>query len=205
MPKGAILFGDSVFFGIGASSKDNGCGRQLKKIVRFPIFIKSRNLDTSKDGLNRLNNNILELSDIKAIVIMFGNNDCRIDKQQNYPNVELKEYKINLAKMVEKIKSASKLPLICNLQPISSEGYFRVFPEARNHTGVYSMPSSWQEKYSYLCNELSVEENIPLVDIRTPLKKDIESILAQDGLHPNDLGHCIIAKELAMALEKICS
>jgi lysophospholipase L1-like esterase len=200
--KGAILFGDSVFFGIGASSKDKGCGRQLKKIVDLPIFIKSHNLDTSRDGLNRLNKDVLECDDILFTVIMFGNNDCRLNKQ-NIPNVSLQEYKYNLKMMVKKIKSAFKIPLICNLHPISTEGFFRIFPEMRKFADIYPLPSSWQEKYSDICGELCTEENIFLVDIRTPLKKNINSILAKDGLHPNDLGHNVIAKELERTLKKI--
>ena len=197
-----VLFGDSVFFGIGASSRDKGCGKLLKKLTDLPVIIKSRSLDTSADGLARLDKDVLEQDDILFVIIMFGNNDCRLN-EKDIPNVSPQEYKHNLKTMIQKIKFTSKIPLLSNLQPISSEGFFSLFPAMRSLVSIYSQPNTWQKKYSKICNKLSAEENIALVDIRLPLEKNIDSILAEDELHPNDLGHSIIAQELAKALGKV--
>jgi lysophospholipase L1-like esterase len=197
--KSVFLFGDSVFFGVGASSRSKGCGKLLKKNIDMPVFIRSHNLDTSEDGLRRLEKDVLLRDDSFCVIVMFGNNDCRLSNN-NIPYVSLEKYKKNIIEMIRRIKLALKYPMLCNLQPISAEGFFKLFPDTRLQKNIYQSPDLWQKKYSDTCNDISEEEKIDLIDIRSVLEKERHLILAEDGLHPNDFGQKIIAAEIARAL-----
>lgn len=199
---GIILFGDSVFFGTGAASRKSGCGKILRNLIDSPILIKSRYLDTTVDALNRIDKDVLEQQGYSKVVLLFGNNDCRLN-QENLPLVRPEQFKHNLKLIIDKILASGKNALICNLQPITSEGFFRIFPQFREFIKIYSTPDDWQKKYSDICKNVSIEERIPLIDIRTPLENNIENILSNDSLHPNDLGHKIIAQEIASAIHDL--
>ena len=58
--EGIILFGDSVLFGTGATTRDNGCGRILRSLTEIPILIKARNNDSTKEGLARLESDVFK-------------------------------------------------------------------------------------------------------------------------------------------------
>ena len=192
---GIILFGDSVLFGTGASSRNNGCGRLLRHLLENPILIKSHNLDTTNDAIDRIDRDILKENNYSRVVVLFGNNDCRL-KDINTPLVSIRDYRFNLKRIIHKIKSINKIPFLCNLQPISSDGFFNIFPQMRDFIKMDSTPYAWQKEYSDICTQVANNEKIPLIDIRTPLERNIQSILAADGLHPNDLGHQIIAQQI---------
>jgi len=199
---GIILFGDSVFFGIGASSRSKGCGKLLHCAAKIPVLIKSRNRDTTKDALGRLEKDVLTQAGYSHVVVMFGNNDCRL-QGLNTPSVSLKEYENNLREIIHKIKLCGKSPMLCNLQPISSEGFFRTLPEMKDFIDMDSTPYIWQKSYSDVCGKVSEETRIGFIDIRSPLEEEMDNIVSDDGLHPNDLGHQIIAREIIKTLKSL--
>ncbi|OGX17207.1 MAG: hypothetical protein A3K83_03755 [Omnitrophica WOR_2 bacterium RBG_13_44_8b] len=57
-------------------------------------------------------------------------------------------------------------------------------------------PYEWHKRYSDICEEVSRLEEIPLLNIRVKLEQKKNAALASDGLHPNDLGHKIIAQTI---------
>ena len=106
---GIILFGDSVLCGTGASCRQYGCGKLLKySLSNMPVLIKGRNRDTTRDGLERLQTNVLDQESYSHVIVLFGNNDCRL-VEQNKPSISLEEYKSNLHKMIQHIKKIKKL------------------------------------------------------------------------------------------------
>lgn len=199
--KNTILFGDSIFFGIGASHRNKGCGRLLKNDYKGKVLIKSRPNETSKEAIERLDKDVLDHRDYSIVIILFGNNDCRLDDSQN-PLVKLEDFKKNLIYIIVNIKRDGKIPILCNLQPIDSDSFFTAYGKDKYVNFPYS-PSSWHGKYSSVCDSIAAEQNIPLVDIRKSLKQYSKSILSKDGLHPNDRGHMIIKDILVENLNKI--
>ena len=195
---GVVLFGDSVLFGTGASQRKFGCGRVLRDLLPVPVAIKAKNNETTKDGLLRLKKDVLEEKDISHVIILFGNNDSRLI-DFDVPLVDLGKYRENLKKMIMEIKLHQKIPIISNLQPINSEIFCKTLPEMAKLM-VKITPYEGQMAYSNICNELAAAESILLADIRTPLGKNMEKVIAADGLHPNDIGHKIIAKVFHSAL-----
>ncbi len=199
---GLILYGDSVFFGYGASNKNMGCGRQLKTLLSVPVIIKARNNITTQDALTGLQNNALSgYNKYSDVIILFGNNDCRLIGIDT-PKISLKEYKNNLIEIINLITSCGKKCYISNLQPINDAQVIRVDEEIRKNMKKIKSPYLWHRQYSDTCEEAARTCNIPLIDIRTPLENASKGIFFIDGMHPNDAGHEIIAQVLYRVLLK---
>jgi len=197
--KGIVLFGDSVFFGVGASSRELGCGKLLKKMISVPVIIKGKSLDTSRDALLKLKKNtIIDYNNAEYIIIMFGNNDCRLIGI-NKPQTCLDEFRDNLRQIIEEIRKNKVVPILTNLQPIDNERIMRNMNETQlfyvlaTQSLTEDTPYTWQKKYSDVCESVAVSEQVKLIDIRTPLCSHREKYIAADGLHPNDLGHKVIS------------
>ncbi|HDZ77266.1 MAG TPA: hypothetical protein ENH41_04195 [Candidatus Omnitrophica bacterium] len=197
-----ILFGDSVIFGAGANHRKQGCGILLRSFMpEITVTIKGRNKDTTRRGLERVKTDILDDKDCTHVIVLFGNNDCRL-KDIDKPLVSLSEYKENLKIIIKQIESSNRIPLIANLQPINSEMFYRALPEMSKFIVTVGPPHKWQEKYSIICEEIASSEEIKLIDIRSALVKYGDDIFAKDGLHPNDFGHKIIAQNFFEALKE---
>lgn len=190
-----ILFGDSVLFGIGASNRSLGCGRILKTLLpQIPVIIKGRNRDTTEDALQRLSADVIKNKECAAVIILFGNNDCKL-QDIDEPVVSLPKYEENLRKIVTQIKSNNKIPILSNLQPIDSEMFYETLPGIKKLMVNIDSPKEWQRGYSLACGRVAARENIRLADIMTMLDKHGNSVLDRDGLHPNDKGHRMIAQK----------
>ncbi len=197
-----ILFGDSVLFGIGASQRNYGCGRILRELLKNThiIILGGRNRNTTRDGLQRLHDDILKYTEPAYVIILFGNNDCRL-KGIDEPMVSLFEYKENLKKMIKEIKTNAKIPILSNLQPIDSSMVYKTLPDMRKLIVNIDSPREWHDKYNLICNQLATEECIKLADINSVLNRYGHNVIAGDGLHPNDFGHKIIAQEFLKAIK----
>lgn len=198
---GLILYGDSIFFGYGASNKNLGCGRLLKNRLSLPIIIKARNNVTTRDALAGLTNSVLEDNylDYSDVIILFGNNDCRLVRE-DIPAISLQEYKNNLIGIIKKINMSKKKCCICNLQPINDSMVMRINEDIKKNMNKIKSPYFWHKQYSDVCEEVACICKISLIDIRSPLEKSGKDIFFKDGMHPNDSGHEIIANSLYNAL-----
>lgn len=199
---GVLLFGDSVLFGTGASTRNVGCGRILGMLLaETPVTIKGKNRDTTKDGLQRLKSDVLQDTISSHVIILFGNNDCRLIDIDR-PIVSLEEYRDNLKEIIRQIKAVGKIPILSNLQPINSGLFYKTLPDMRKFMVKISSPSEWHRRYSLICEEVVKKESIKLADIRSTLNRYGNSVIADDGLHPNDLGHKIIAQKFFETLKE---
>lgn len=187
-----VLFGDSVLFGTGASKRKSGCGRILRSLLmNKEVIIKGRNNDTTYQALDRIRKDVL-LYNNAIVIILFGNNDCRLNGPDT-PVVPLSEYKNNLIKIISMIKSSNKIPVLSNLQPIDSKLFYKSVPEMKKFMININSPREWHKEYSLACEEVAKREMIKLADIHSRLENS-DCVISKDGLHPNDLGHQIIAE-----------
>ncbi|MBF0594421.1 MAG: SGNH/GDSL hydrolase family protein [Candidatus Omnitrophica bacterium] len=200
---GVILLGDSVFFGIGASQRAFGSGKLIKKALSCPVLIKSFNHYSTNDALENIEDYLLQYAEYKYYVINFGNNDCKLIGM-NLALVEIAQYRENLQKLISKIQGHGKVPVLCNLQPISNEGFYRTYRDIAVYIQDPGIdPFLWQKRYSDACQELVLNSKIGFIDIRTPLEKSPMNIWWQDGMHPNDVGHGIISRAVSDVLKNM--
>jgi lysophospholipase L1-like esterase len=197
--KNVILFGDSVFFSVGASSRHKGCGYLLKKMWPGNILIRAKAGETSKDAIVRIKKDISGMKDFDIVVILFGNNDCKLNSQKA-PLVSLENFELNLSIITNQIREEGMLPMLCNLQPIDSAIFFKTYGK-ENFKGFPFSPYEWQARYSNMCHSAAKHNSVSLIDIRSQLEKYGKDVIAQDGLHPNDKGHNIIKEALAESIK----
>jgi len=194
MIRGLILFGDSILAGTGASTRESGCSKLIKAKLKIQVSLKGINRNTSQDGLNRIETDVLAQPSLSHVVILFGNNDCRlIDAKSSVISQEV--FVRNLEEISGRIKKNGQIPLFCNLQPIDASKLFKFLPEFQR-CGVD--PEVLQSQYSNLIEDFCKKNQESVIDIRNVLSKDL---LAMDGLHPNDEGHGIIANRILQTLK----
>lgn len=200
MVKGIILFGDSVFYGIGAKSAKAGCGRVLQTLISAPVLIRAYSGETTTDALARLHADVLERESYSHVFVLFGNNDCFVNRDGGI-KVPIDEFERNLRSIVRNIRAAGKMPLLSNLQPVSPQLLIRSYPHIMQYLQKYKVSADqWQATYSARCEKVAQEEALPLLDIRSKLLGDVDSFVARDGVHLNDAGHRVIADEMLFML-----
>lgn len=199
MLKGVICFGDSVIFGTGATNRNLGCGRVLRSLLKRPVLIRGKNNDTSRDALKRLKNDVLIKQEYSHVIVLFGNNDCKLVSVDT-PCVSLIEYKDNLLKIINSIRQSGKTTLLSNLPPITNTGFSKSLPQIKKLMINIKSPSEWHKKYSDILSEVADSCYVKLIDIHSKLQSFKKRVMSEDGLHPNDFGHKVIAHEFKKQL-----
>lgn len=201
--EGVILFGDSIFFGVGAATRQAGCARLLQEWLDMPVGVRSRPGTDSDYGAANLADKVLA-NPRRNILVMFGNNDCRI-ADDGVPCVDKKRFHLNLHYMVRTIRERGCRPILCNLQPICNRKYYDQFPQILQYQYFTGMPLDWQNGYSEVVRRTALELEVDFIDIRSELLMEIDRVICADGFHPNDYGHRriaeIIHRELAVILK----
>jgi len=191
--RGIICFGDSIIAGTGASERERSCTKLIKGSVTVPVSLKGRNWNTSQDGLDRLEQDVLSLKDRTHVVILFGNNDCWFVAKAT-PKLSMEQFGNNMKEIVRRIVSNGQKAILCNLQPIDFVRLSRLYPELIDfQKDTETSPSRLQEQYSLEIGRLANELSAGIIDIRSSLIASPSEVIASDGIHPNDEGHRIIA------------
>jgi lysophospholipase L1-like esterase len=190
---GLILFGDSILAGTGASQREWACSKLIKSLINVPVSLRGRNWNTSQDGLDRLEDDVLSQKQFSHTLILFGNNDSRLIAPSQHM-VPLEQYHANMLTMVQRIKGNGQFPILCNLQLLDEDLFAKTFPDANQYREVMGIGiSGLHQLYSDEIKKIADESETAFLDIRSSLKKSKENVVAADGMHPNDLGHKIIA------------
>jgi lysophospholipase L1-like esterase len=199
---GLILFGDSILAGTGASQRELACSKLIKSLINVPVSLRGRNWNTSQDGLDRLEDDVLSQKQFSHILILFGNNDSRLIAPSQHMT-PLDQFHANMLTMVRKIKDNGQCPMLCNLQLLDESLFSTTFPEANKYRGSMGVGiSALHQLYSDETKKIADESGTVFVDIRGPLRKSKENTIALDGMHPNDLGHKIIAASVLAFLSQ---
>lgn len=203
---GIIFFGDSVFAGTGASQRELGCAKLVKDSISIPVSLKSRNWNTSQDGLDRLEQDVIKQQLLSHVIILFGNNDCwLIDSGQ--PKINIEQFEENMRSIVDQVNSNKQIPILCTLQPIDFKRFSSIkSPELLTFRKDVSLnPEELQKQYSKSVFDLANDLGIYCLDLRTKLEASAEDVIAPDGIHPNDKGHRIIASSVISFLNNLDS
>ncbi|MFH1378737.1 MAG: GDSL-type esterase/lipase family protein [bacterium] len=115
---GIIFFGDSVFFGVGASERSKSCYKIFKKHTPLPTLLRAKSQDTLINAKKRLENDVLAYHRFSHVFIMFGNNDSRLT-DEGKPCVSQKIYEKYYTEIIAKIKKNKQTPISVGLQPVN--------------------------------------------------------------------------------------
>lgn len=83
-----VCFGDSLTYGHGANSDTESWPAVLQESVRIPVINSGKNDDTTLDGVNRFQEDVLNHNPA-VIIFDFGGNDIyNFNKKQSYSAIE---------------------------------------------------------------------------------------------------------------------
>lgn len=200
---GLIIFGDSVLAGTGASDRELGCAKLVKSALKIPVSLRARNWNTSRDGLDRLEEDVIKQPQFSHVLILFGNNDGWLIGPGQH-KVPLEEFRENLFELLSRIKNNNQFPLLCNLQLIDQTTFMRKFPELNEYRKCMKLTAEQiHSQYSDAIGEVANKSGFDLIDIRSRLKHSPEKYITEDGIHPNDEGHKIIADVILQYIQKV--
>ncbi len=184
---------------LGDSITHAGYPAELEKMLPIQTINAGVNGNTSRQGLARLEKDVLSHKP-DAVIIFFGTNDNRRDAPKVFVPVD--EYKTNLSRMIKACRSSGAKVLLGTLPPIDSEPYFK-----RHLKADFDAAGGLEklvEQYRAAAQEIGKLEKGPVVDLNKLLASDT-SWRGPDGVHPTVEGNKVIARQFVAPLAKALS
>jgi lysophospholipase L1-like esterase len=211
MPGGIVMFGDSTT-AIRPGNVDKVYAARIDEaFIKTGATISVHNAgiggSNTRDAKNRLAHDVL-VHKPKIVVMQFGINDSAIDVWRTPPatqsRVPLAEFESNLRSMVAQIQKQGAKVILMTANPLRWTGILREkygrLPYLADKEDGFESPTLF--RYNEALRKLAEELNLPLIDIHAAYpayaaahKKSVDELLL-DGMHPNDLGHQLVAEKL---------
>ncbi len=144
-----------------------------------------------------------------VIVMDYGGNDCDYNwkviseaPDGNYfPNTPIELFKETYYDIIASLKKRGILPILTTLPPLEPQNFFYWFCGNLNRKNILQWLGEikniyyHQENYSKMIEQIALDTQVPLVDLRGEFLKsgDVNTLLCEDGTHPNTAGQQIIA------------
>ncbi|MGG1555923.1 SGNH/GDSL hydrolase family protein [Paenibacillus ferrarius] len=180
-----VVFGDSISAGGEASEEKFKYANRVHQFLideyprsRIRLLNKSVGGETSKDGMNRLQRDVIALNP-DLVIIGFGMNDQ--NKYGDGVGVPLADFESNLRQMVEAVKELGNSDLVL------------VTPCLPNPTWWYA--SGLTGGYAEVIRRLGREYGVGVADVTAIWEQELAagkspgSLLLNNINHPNDYGH----------------
>lgn len=153
------------------------------------------------------------------LVLEFGGNDCDFDWEAvsndpqgtHYPKTPIDTFYACYKALIEKAKKLGAKPILLNLPPIDAKKYFAWISRNLNQSNILSWLGgdenyiyTWHEMYNLKIVKLAKKEDVPIIDIRSAFleHREYKDFLCEDGIHPNQKGHAVIAKAIEDAIRQ---
>ena len=165
-------------------------------------------------GHNVIDRHSSDISATDVTFLEFGGNDCDFDwrgiadnpTSEHTPKTILDSFKEQFLSLIERVRSLGSKPIILSLPPIDSNAYFSFISRFMNDEqranivhwlgGDINIITRWHETYNKALFEISESTKTPIIDITSPFenyKGDMMTLMCSDGIHPNAVGHELIA------------
>lgn len=213
-----VMFGDSTTAPRPETVKQVYAVRIGEELSRSDPHITIHNAgiggNTTRDAMTRFQSDVLAYNPT-LIVIQFGINDAAVDVWQSppatQPRVPLPEYRQNLRTMITTAQKAQIKVILMTTNPMrwtthNKELYGKPPYDPANPEG-FEQP--FLLKYNAALRQLARELDVPLIDVHASYfpwaKQNGLSIkdMLPDGIHPNDLGHSLVAELLSPVIRRL--
>ena len=103
-----------------------------------------------------------------------------------------------------------KITVLLSLPPIDSKKYFNKISKGLNAENILEWMNgdkqfitNWHERYNIEVFKLAINNDIPIIDITSKFleEKNYTKYLCEDGIHPNEKGHKVIAEAIKEHIE----
>jgi lysophospholipase L1-like esterase len=167
-----------------------------------------------------LNHHAEDIATSNYTFIEFGGNDCDFNWKrialdpsgEHQPKTRLEEFKESFVRLIEKIRALGSKPIILSLPPIGSEEYFDFFSRKMSDEqranilgwmgGEVEAIGRWHDSYNQVLFGIASQTSTPILDITAPFSNysgNWHTLLCKDGIHPNSMGHKLIASSIMTA------
>lgn len=216
--KQVYIYGDSILRGILLDYKNKHyypmANNNIKELENhFPIKIenKSKFGRTIDKGYKEIKRMLSKNTPCDIAILEYGGNDCdhkwgeigEDPSNEHKPNTPIEIFESTYFQIITELKRKKIEPVIMSLPPIDSEKYFNwITSNGANEENVLTWLKDkqhiahYQEMYSLSATKVALETNCLFIDVRSEFLKhrDYRDLMCEDGIHPNEKGHKLIAK-----------
>ena len=220
------VFGDSILKGVIYENNvykvsKNRFSNICEDILGISIENKAKFGSTVEIGKNIIFKNIdlIQQTQSKYVVMEFGGNDCDWNwveisenpDREHFPKSTIKEFIEIYSNLIEELKNIGKEPVLLSLPPIDSIKYFEYISKKLNADNILKWMNgdkqfltNWHERYNIEVFKLAINNKIPIIDITSKFLeiKNYSELLCEDGIHPNENGHLLIANAIKEHIDK---
>jgi lysophospholipase L1-like esterase len=219
------LFGDSISKGVVIDAL-----RERYTVTKncFANILSSGSIDleltnfsmlgcTVGKGQSMINRHIRAVEASELLVLEYGGNDSDHNWKEiaadpageHLPKTPVAEFGRTYRSIIDKLNTMGKRIAMLNLPPIDERKYFDWFSRGLDRTrilrwlgGNVTYIYRFHELYNVAVCNIAAERGVPLIDIRTAFleKRNYSDFLCDDGIHPDEKGHRLIAEAIARAM-----
>lgn len=215
-----VAYGDSITKGViydtdksKYSTLKDSFINLVSKNINGSVYNAGKFGSTIVRGINKMYADVVNKSP-DIVLIEFGGNDCDFNwtevanhpEIEHVPNTDLKTFKTTLLTLVSKLKNDNVIPALMTLPPLDPLKYFKWIGKGDllaeknilNWLGTKDTLFTWHASYNDIIKEVASSTNTVLIDVRTEFLKctNYSDFLCLDGIHPNTMGHKLIANTL---------
>jgi len=217
------IYGDSILKGVlyenGRYVLERGWEERLARLRDLRVTNRARFGSTLPKALARIEKDAqTEAAEEEYALLEFGGNDCDFDwkavsdapEAEHVCHTPPQEFADCCRRAIRLLRGSGRTPLLTTLPPVHAERYLSFLCRGGlnrenlvRFLGDVQRIYRWQESYSELVEQLSREENTPLIDLRRPFLQDrrpIEALLCADGIHPSRQGQELLYQAFSAAL-----
>lgn len=175
---------------------------------------------TISKGRSLIARHIADVKSCDIAVLEYGGNDsdhnwaeiAASPDTEHSPKTPINEFENSYREIIGNLKDMDKKIVMINLPPIDEHKYFNWFSRGLNGANILKWLGGserrifeFHEGYNEAVCRVAREEDIPLIDVRSAfLKKgNYSSYLCDDGIHPNEEGHKLIAGVIESELPEL--
>lgn len=219
--KRICIFGDSIAKGVvlesdGRYTHSPDCFASLlgreRQVENRAVF----GCRTGK-GLALLKRYADKLLPSDMVLLMFGGNDSDFD----WPAVAadpdgfhdcmtpMADFVADIRAMIDLVREKGAQPVLLSMTPFDSRRYFNRLTEKNDRAALLHFLGDtirmerWNEMYDITLFKLARELKTTIIDLTSPflVRRKLDNLLCDDGIHPNLQGHQILFKTVKSCLE----
>ena len=214
-------FGDSLLQGVVHDAqqnkykilKENFANLTAEKL-NVTWYNYARHGSTVIDGAKAFLSHLSQVQKSDYILFSFGGNECnhnwdRISANptaNHQPRLSLEAFRQKYIYLIRLAQKRGKTPILFSLPPVHAETFVNSVCIGRNRANILRFLGSdihvvqrWHNIYNLEVFKIAKDMDIPIIDITTCFLEqlDYSSFICDDGFHPNEKGHQLIAGALA--------
>ena len=175
---------------------------------------------TIMKGKSMIERHIKDVQNCEIMVLEYGGNDSDHNWQEisenpsgvHLPKTPIDDFVRSYCGIIDQLNEMGKKIVMLNLPPIDEHKYFNWISRGLSKENILGWLGGsdefiyrWHEIYNVKVCNIASEYQIPIIDIRSAFleRRNYSDLLCNDGIHPNEKGHEMIAEVIARAIPNL--